>query len=318
MTKIKLFGALIFIVSLILAYTSKYISTQNELNVRLLKTINEQKAFTQEISKNIFYIYNNKESSTAELNRSIKRFVDNMNNRDNILDEPFSKDIQKEIEKITKEWNDFYLLVQQFRDVSKVQKNAYTNILLEKLVRDIYTANLRLVSEFNKLIEMHKQYFDNFIYISKLVQIVLFVILIILLIYFFTQLKDIIQFIQKFLHTSKKIVQHSTVKEVTPIETNSTLQEISKAADNFNYLVQKIDKSIDNSSEAIVNAIESLEVIESNIENLLDFISAVDSKNSYDKELIKKEDILIEALDELTTSLQKLENLKNNLQNFKK
>ncbi len=318
MTKIKLIGALIFILSLILAYYSKYLSTQNEVNLRLLKTVNEQKAFTQEISKNIFYIYNNRDASKQQLDESIKRFVENMNHREEILDEVLSKAIQNQTDKIIKEWNHFYLLVQNFRDASKVQHNIYTNILLEKLVKDIYAANLTLVVEFNKLIEIDKKYFDNFMYSSKFVQIFLFLLLIIALIYFFTQLNDVIGFIQIFLNTSKNIIRKSTVKEVKTIDMKSSVTDISRATDNFNYLVQKIDDSIEYSSTSIENASNSLEIIEKNIEDLLDLVSTMDTQNSYDKEIIKKEDTLIEALEELTTSLQKLQKLKQNLKNFKK
>jgi uncharacterized coiled-coil protein SlyX len=318
MTKIKLLGALIFILSLVLAYYSKYISTQNEAHVKMLKVINEQKAFTQEISKNIFYIYNNKESSTKELDKSIKEFVENMNHREEVLDEIFSTDIQSQKTKIVKEWNKFYLLVQKFRDLNKVSRNAYTNIALEQVVKDIYEANLNLLIEFNKLIEMYKKSFDSFLYSSKIVQIILFVTLLMLLLYLFTQLKDVMAFIQKFLYTSKDIVSKSTVKEVKPIATNGSVEDISKAADNFNYLVKKIDDSIEFSSASIENASNSLELIEKNIEDLLELVAAMDTQNSYDKEMIKKEDILIEALEELTTSLKKLQKLKENLDNFKK
>jgi len=318
MTKVKLLAALIFILSLMLAYYSKYTTTQNEIHVKTLKLINEQKAFTQEISKNIFYIYHNGNSSTEELDQYIKAFVDTMNHREEAFDDIFSQDIQQQRKKIVKEWNKFYLLVQKFRDLRKVSKNAYTNLALEKLVNNIYRANLQLLKEFNTLIEMYKNSFEYFIYFSKIVQITLFMILFSLLVYFFTQLKDIILFIQKFLHTSKKVVAQESIQGIEPIETKSTVEDISQAATNFNLLVHKINESIDYSSGAIENASNSLEIIEKNIENLLDFMSSVDTDNTYDKELIKKEDILIEALEELTTSLLKLQQLKKNLDNFKK
>jgi len=318
MTKIKLLAALIFILSLLLAYYSKYTSSQNELHIKTLKRIHEQKAFTQEISKNIFYIYNSGNSSTKDLDRSIKIFVNNMNQREEILDNIFSSDIQKQREKIVKEWNAFYLLVQKFRDLNRVNSNAYTNIALEEIVKQIYEANARLIVEFNRLIKMYKEKFEYFIYFSKIVQITLFISLIVLLIYFFTQLKDIITFIQNFLSTSKKVASKESIKGIQTIETNSSVNAVTEAADNFNALVNKINISIDYSSESIANASESLETIEKNIEELLDFMSSVDTKNSYDKEMIKKEDILIEALDELSASLQKLQKLKNNLNNFKK
>jgi methyl-accepting chemotaxis protein len=318
MTKIKVVAALIFILSLSLAYFSKYISNENEIHLKTLKLINEQKAFTQEISKNIFYIYNSKNGSTKELDHAIKLFADRMNQREEMLGEVFSHDIQKQKTQIVKDWNNFYLLVQKFRDVHSVSKNAYTNLALESLVDEIYKANLHLVMEFDKLIALYKKSFEHFVYFSKIIQITLFVALLTLLIYLFSQLKELIAFIQRFLHTSKNIVDKKSIKEVETIETKSDLEDLSKAANNFNLLVEKIENSIEHSTESIANASKSLEMIEENIEDLLDFISSVDGKNSYDKEMIKKEDILIEALEELTSSLQNLQNLKKNLQNFKK
>ncbi len=317
MTKIKFVGALIFILSLFLALYSKYISTQNEANIKLLKTINEQKAFTQEIAKNIFFIYRNKDISVKQLDESIKSFVHNMNNKDEILDEISSKDIKKESEKIIYLWNDFYLLVQKFRDAYRVQ-NGYTNLVIEKLVRDIYDKNLKLVVKFDKLIKMHKKYFDEVNNKNKIIQIILFIILLVLLVYFFTQLKDLIKFIQKFLNTSKKIVQKSTVIGIEPIKETTNIVDVTQAVDDFNFLVEKIDKSIDYSSESIQNTSNSLECIEKNIEDLLELIETMDEENKLDKELVKKEDILIEALEELSSSLQKLKSLKINLSNFKK
>ncbi|ADN10032.1 hypothetical protein [Sulfurimonas autotrophica] len=317
MTKIKFVGALIFILSVVLALYSKHISTQNEANLKLLKIINEQKAFTQEIAKNIFFIYRNKDASVKQLDASVKAFVNNMNHKDEVLDEIFSQDIKQESKKIIYLWNDFYLLVQKFRDAYRVQ-NGYTNLVIQRLVKDIYNKNLQLVGEFNKLIEMHKKYVDTVKNKNKTIQITLFVILILLLMYLFSQLKDLITFIQKFLNTSKKIVQKSTVIGIKPIEKNANIADVTQAVDDFNFFVEKIDKSIDYSSESIKNASNSLECIEKNIEDLLELIETMDAGNRLDKELVKKEDILIEALDELSASLQRLRSLKINLDNFKK
>ena len=315
MTKIKLLAALIFTLSLLLAYYSKYASMENERYVQTLKLINDQKAFTQEISKNIFYIYTSGKSSTEELDKSIKNYVTNMNQREEALDEIFSQAVQKQKEKIVKEWNNFYLLVQKFRDLNKINNNAYTNLALKDIVNKIYTANVRLIIAFDKLIQIHKENFEYFIFISKVVQITLFVLLIILLIYFFTQLKSIIVFIQSFLQKSKTVVTKESVKGIEPIEQESNIEVISEAARGFNTLVEKIEHSIDYSNRSIQYTSQSLENIEKNIEELLDFMSSVDNENSYDKEMIKKEDILIEALDELSVTLQKLQ---KNLESFKK
>jgi hypothetical protein len=317
MKKIKFVGALIILLFVVLAFFSKHIAMQNSANINLLKTINEQKAFTQEISKNIFYIYKNKSASTKELDKIIKAFIENMNNSNNGLEKIESKEIKEETERIVLLWNEFYFLVQNFRDKSKLN-NPYSNIILEKIVNDIYKKNLILVMEFNRLIKIHKKYFDSVKERNKIIQILLFVILLTLLIYLFTQLQDLLLFMQKFLQTSKKIIQRSTVRGIKPIELSPKLEAVSKASDDFNFLIQKIDDSVNLSAASLQNSTESLEQIEKNIEDLLELIDTMDEQHSLDKELIKKENIMIEALEEVSSSIQKLQILKKDLEKFKK
>jgi hypothetical protein len=317
MNKIKILSALIFVLSLVLAYYSRYVSQENDVNLNLLKTINEQKSFTQEISKNIFYIYNNRHTSTKQLDESIRSFVEKVNHKDEILGKLDSRKIQNQTKKILHLWNNFYLLVQKFRDLSKMH-NAYANIILEKLMNDIYKANIDLVLEFDKLITMQKEYFDAHKKKDRTVQIALFLVLLLLLIYLFTQLKDLLLFIQKFLDTSKRIIQKSTVKGIKPIEAQSSSEDVAHAVHDFNFFIEKINKSIDYSAVCMQNSVASLEDIEKNIEDLLELIAMMESDDSFDKELIKKEDILIEALDELSSTSEKLESLQVNLNNFKK
>ena len=154
MNKIKIVGALVFTLSIILAILFNHVSEQSKIGNNILDTINQQKAFTQEISKNIFYIYKHRTASSSQLDSSIKSFVSNMNSRDNKLDKMDSIAIKEQSAKILILWNSFYLEVQNFRDFSKTT-TAYSTIILEKLVNDIYKINLDLVIEFNKLIDIH-------------------------------------------------------------------------------------------------------------------------------------------------------------------
>jgi hypothetical protein len=257
MNKIKIAGILILVISIALIIISKNISDHNEINHNILKTINKQEAFTQEISKNIFYIYQNKTISTKQLDDAIHSFLNNINIQEGDIDNINSNKIQNQNKKILVLWNKFYLYVQNFRDKIKIQ-NPYTNILLEKTVNDIYTTNLKLIVEFNKLIELHNQYFNEKHYHHKLIQYSLFFILILVLIYF--------------------------------------LFYISKTSNNIDYLMNRIDISI-----------KSIDNIEQSAENILD-----------DIELSKDEDIIIEALDELMLSSNKLKKLKIDLENLTK
>ena len=314
MTKIKVVGALVFILSILLAVLFNYVSQQSKISTQMLNTINHQKAFTQEISKNIFYIYKNKDASTKQLDDSIKSFIANMNNRNEILNQVNSPDIEKETSKIVALWNKFYLEVQTFRDLSKTT-TSYTSILLQKHVNKIYNLNLDLVVEFDKLINIHQEGLEKKITIYKNIESTLFFILVLLLIYLFTQVKEILTFIQKFLTTSKKVISNSSVKNLEPISTelNSSNTNISDATNNVNFLINQINTSIKYSSNSIEHSYQSLEVVENNIENFLELLYSMEENKELDINLTKKEDAIIQTLEELTSATQHLKELKLDL-----
>ena len=315
MTKIKIIGIFIFIISISLAFLSSYISHQNKLNITLLDTINEQKAFTQEISKNIFYIYQNKDASTTQLDDSIKKFISNLNNKEQILKPIDSASIKNKSEEIILLWNKFYLYVQNFRDHNKAI-SAYSSILLKQVVKNIYNTNLKLVVEFNELIKMHQIYFEDTIDTYKHIQYLLFSILFLLLLYLFTQLKSVISFIQKFLHTSKSIITNSSIKDIKPIEVPNNSSEILEATNNFNFLIDKINSSIEYSSNSIKHSYKSLELVEKSVEDLVELLYTMENDKEIDKELTKKEDAIIQSLEELTNSTLNLQNLQIDLDNL--
>jgi uncharacterized protein YoxC len=304
MKKIKIIGVLIFVLFIFLVVLSNSISNHNQASLDVLNTINKQKAFTQEVSKNIFYIYRNKNTSKISLDDSIEDFLQQTNKQEIT----FPK-------KITSLWNEFYLKVQKFRDISKVT-TAYSNLILEKLVNDIYVTNLKLVVELDKLLKIEQEKYRQKHEQIKLLQYILFLLFLVLLIYLFTQLKSIIFFIQKFLKTSKDIMKNSTIKGLKPIEVDADTQDILQATNNFNFLVQKIDDSIDKSSNSIQHSCKSVEILEQHIEEFLELFYEMQNDKEFSKEMTKKEDVLIQTLEELTTSAKKLEELKSDLDNL--
>jgi methyl-accepting chemotaxis protein len=305
MKKIKIVGALIFLLSLALAaifyHTSKTISQHNAL----MSIMNEQKNFTQEISKHIFYIYQYPESTTKRLDESIKLFSNSMSGRE--------QGLQKS-KKIIDLWNNFYLHVQHFRDSIKIS-SPYSNTLLEKEVKTIYNINFALILESDKFIKEYKKDFEERLNNYKTVEYLLFLILLFLLLYIFTQLKDVIAFVQKFLFASKKILSKSSIKELQPIKINNTNSNIHNANDNFNTFLEKINGSIQDASSSIEHSYKSLEIVEQNIEDLVELIYTM-NEGSRDKELRKKEDAIIQSFEELGISTKKLINLKKDLDNL--
>jgi len=302
MKKIKVTGAFIFIFSVILAlifnFTSKIISVHNNK----IAVMNIQKNFTQEISKNIFYSYKHQDNSFETLDNSIKLFLESMNEEDIGL--------QKN-EKIRKLWNSFYLHVQNFRDHAKRQ-SIYSNIILEKEIKEIYNINLELILESDLFIEQQIKLFNKTQNSYKILQYSLFLVLVLLLLYLFTQLKIVMNFMQKFLLTSKDIISNSSIKVLKPLEIQESNNDILEAKKNFNLLIQKINNSIESSSNSMEHTYKSLEIVEQNIENLVELIYAM-NEDSRDKELRKKEDTIIQSFEELGSSMKKLQNLKNEL-----
>ncbi len=315
MNRIKIAGALIFFISIILIFLFNHLNTQNSQNSNLIKTINQQKAFTQEISKNIFYISKHKDASAKQLNDSIKKFLSNMENRDDNLKEISSTDIKKQQIKIAKLWNEFYILVQHFKDQKKIT-TTYSNILLEKIVIDIYNQNLKLVVEFDKLLNKSKEHISSELTIYKNIQYSLFLVLVFLLLYLFTQLQSLLEFIQKFLNTSTKIITNSSIQDLEHIDVDTKTKDVTQAASNFNQLVQNINESVEFSSQYLEHSYKSLEVVERKIEDLMELINTMEENNQIDDNLTKKEDALIQSLEELTSSAQNLKNLKTDLENL--
>lgn len=77
MSKIKVVGALILILSMVLFFLSSYVHNENREYSTILNLINREKASTQEVSKTIFYMYRNSEKSSNKLNKSIEKYLKN-------------------------------------------------------------------------------------------------------------------------------------------------------------------------------------------------------------------------------------------------
>jgi len=300
MNKIKIIGAILLILSIVLAFLSNFIAAESRVNIMNLNYINEQKAFTQEISKSIFYTYRNGNKPSKRLDKTIKKYLKNVKINE-------SEYTQNRVISIL--WNIFYADVQKFRTQQKVT-TGYNSVITAKLVNRIYHNNVLLVNEFNKIIKQKQmQYYENIDGYKK-IQYVLFFILIGLLIYLFTQVSVIIKFIQKFSKTSQNIIENSTIQGLEPI-TEMEQSELKEASNNYNHLVEKINSSLKYSSKSMVQTTKALKEVEHNIEGFMEFLSTM--KNDESNELFEKEDAVINSLEGLMRLRKKLKNLQSDL-----
>jgi len=302
MKKIKIVGGLIFLLSVISALLFSYISDKNKANIDSLSFINEQKSFTQEISKSILYLHRNRGGSSKQLDKNIEKFLENKSHEQKSLNQN---------DNIDKLWDEFYLSVQKFKKEQEIS-TAYSTIVTDKILSDIYDKNLKLVLEFDKHINLRKKEHCDTISIYKNLQYLLFFILILLLIYLFTQVREVIAFIQEFTKTSKTIIQSSSIQGLEPIEERDSDEELQEASKNFNYLVDKINSSIEYSAKSIEHTTVAIEAVEQNIEDFITLLSEMQNDESGD--LSQKEDAVIDSLDTLMSLTDKLKNLKSDLE----
>ena len=301
MHKIKIAGLFIFVLSLVLALLFTTISKQNKINTASLSVINEQKSITQEISKTVLYMSKNRGSSSEQLDATIEKFLANMKHK---------KENSSQHEVLVGLWNEFYVLVEKFKK-QQVVTTAYGSMTTDTLVNDIYMKNQKLIVAFNIFIDNKQKKYDEKVESYKKIQYILFLILVLLLIYLFTQVREVIAFIQKFSTTSKSIIQKSTIEDLKPMQIRENDEVLKEATKNFNHLVNKIDMSIVYAQESIEYTTVSLEAVEQKIEDMMTLISQMQEEES--DILYQKEDAVIDSLETLMNLTSQLKNLQQEL-----
>ena len=301
MFKIKVVSVLIFVLSIVLALLFNTISEKNRVNTTSMSMINEQKSYIQEISKSILYLYKNRGSSTEQLDSNIEKFLANMAHKN---------EHSPQHDVLVKMWNEFYAVVQKFRKERDVS-SAYSSITVDALVNDIYKKNQKLIVTLNAFIESKQKQDDKMIERYKNTEYILYFVMLLLLIYLFTQVREIIAFIQNFTSTSKSIIQKSTIKDLKPMQVRQNGEALKEATQNFNHLVEKIDKAIVYSQESIAHTTMALEEVEQKIEDLMTLISQMQEEES--NALYQKEDAVIDSLEALMNLTNQLKDLQKDL-----
>ena len=301
MNKIKMIGVLIFVLSLALALLFNHISTQNRLHTDSLSMINEQKSYTQEISKAVFFLSKNRGSSREHFDNYVDKFVANMTHE---------KEETSQHAVLVELWEEFHLLVQKFRKQQEIT-TAYASITMDKLVNDIYRKNQKLIIAFNIFLESKHTQYEEKMESYKNTEYILYFVMILLLIYLFTQVHEIIAFIQKFSSTSKSIIQKASIEGLEPMKIRQSDENLREATQNFNHLVEKIDKSIAYSQESITHTTMALEEVEQNIEDFITLLSEM--QDGAKDTLSQKEDAVIDSLETLMNLTDRLKYLNEDL-----
>ncbi|PUE66005.1 type IV pili methyl-accepting chemotaxis transducer N-terminal domain-containing protein [Arcobacter caeni] len=315
-TKIKLIGIFFIILMTSIIITTIYLNEKNKKDAQVINIAGKQRMLTQKISKSIFYIYHNNNQIYNELDNATIEFIYNLNSLKNGNDElgiykAPTNEIEKQIAKVELLWNNFYLTINEFKNIIDSKDNINEQ-KFKNTIDSIYTMNTTLLNEVNILVSMYTSHMEEKSDYLKTIQYIFGLIILFLMMYSFNQLKTMEENVKRFFELSKKIVENPTNEPLEPIQIEAE-KEIVEATDTINCFIDKINSAMTYSA----NAVEQSKNASIKLEEITDefdiIISELTNSAEISVQLNKSEDIVIQTQEELISSTKKLQELKNEL-----
>ena len=314
-TKIKVIGILFALLMTSIIATTIYLNNKNEKDAMIINIAGKQRMLTQNISKNIFYLYSNPKSSQNELNSSIEEFIYNLEslkggNSLGKLKEAPNMQIDRQMLQIEYLWSIFYQNIVKFKELIHNNTNQKE---LQNIVNIIYETNPELLYEVDALVSLHTINSEQKIRFLKNSQYFFAILILFLIIYSFLELKTMEKNALKFIEESKKVMEQNFEEPLKPLKIEAE-GELVEASNIFNRFLNKINSAIIDSNSALEqskNASYKLEEITNEFDEI---INEIQNKSEISKQLNKSEDIAIQTQEQLLHSSKRLNELKNELE----
>ena len=314
-TKIKVIGILFALLMTSIIATTIYLNNKNEKDAMIINIAGKQRMLTQNISKNIFYLYLNPKSSQNELDTSIEEFIYNLEslkggNSLSKLKESPNIQIDRQMLQIEYLWSIFYQNIVKFKELIQNNSNKQE---LQNIVNIIYETNPELLYEVDALVSLHTINSEQKIRFLKNSQYFFAILILFLIIYSFLELKTMEKNALRFLEESKKVMEQNFEEPLKPIKIEAE-GELIEASNIFNRFLNKINSAIIDSNSALEqskNASYKLEEISNEFDEI---INEIQNKSEISKQLNKSEDIAIQTQEQLLHSSKRLNELKNELE----
>ena len=314
-TKIKIIGILFALLMTSIIATTIYLNNKNEKDAMIINIAGKQRMLTQNISKNIFYLYSNPKSSQNELDTSIEEFIYNLEslkggNSLSKLKESPNIQIDRQMLQIEYLWSIFYQNIVKFKELIHNNTNQKE---LQNIVNIIYETNPELLYEVDALVSLHTINSEQKIRFLKNSQYFFAILILFLIIYSFLELKTMEKNALRFLEESKKVMEQNFEEPLKPLKIEAE-GELIEASNIFNRFLNKINSAIIDSNSALEqskNASYKLEEISNEFDEI---INEIQNKSEISKQLNKSEDIAIQTQEQLLHSSKRLNELKNELE----
>ena len=314
-TKIKIIGILFALLMTSIIATTIYLNNKNEKDAMIINIAGKQRMLTQNISKNIFYLYSNPKSSQNELDSSIEEFIYNLEslkggNSLGKLKESPNIQIDRQMLQIEYLWSIFYQNIVKFKELIQNNSNKQE---LQNIVNVIYETNPELLYEVDALVSLHTINSEQKIRFLKNSQYFFAILILFLIIYSFLELKTMEKNALKFIEESKKVMEQNFEEPLKPLKIEAE-GELVEASNIFNRFLNKINSAIIDSNSALEqskNASYKLEEISNEFDEI---INEIQNKSEISKQLNRSEDIAIQTQEQLLHSSKRLNELKNELE----
>lgn len=315
-TKIKSIGILFVILMSSILATTIYLNDKNKKDALIINIAGKQRMLTQNISKNIFYLYHNNQDSYSELDTSTIEFIYNLNslkdgNKLTGIAKAPTDEIAKQLAKVEILWNNFYLNINNFKELNQKNQENF-KVELKNIVNSIYKSNTILLNEVDNLVSMYTIYSEEKSNYLRYVQYLFALIIILLIINSFFKLKSMEDNAKKFFEESKKMVEQDHNEQLMPIKIEAE-KEIVEATDTINCFIEKINAAVAYSANAMEqskNASIKLEEISDEFDKIINDLT---NTSDISKQLNKSENIVIQSQEDLINTTKRLQELKNEL-----
>ncbi|MGB5793265.1 type IV pili methyl-accepting chemotaxis transducer N-terminal domain-containing protein [Poseidonibacter sp.] len=317
-TKIRIIGVFFIMLMISIILTTVYLNEKNRKDARVIDIVAKERMLSQQISKNIFYIYHNTNHSFTELNNASEEFIFNLNSLKNgnkqigILKAP-TKHIEEQLRKVELLWNDFNFNITKFKEQILIKNNQ--NDELKDIVNTIYNTNNTLLQEVEALVLLYVKYTEEKTTNLRYIEYFFGLSIILLMFYSFIQLKAIENNAKKFFEFSQNLVQASDDTQLEPIKIEAE-KEIVAASNTINCFIDKINSAMNYSASAI----EQSENASIKLEEITDEFDKVIHELTHSSDILmqlnKSEDMVIQSQDDLINSTRKLQLLKDQLDNL--
>ncbi|MCK9454401.1 MAG: type IV pili methyl-accepting chemotaxis transducer N-terminal domain-containing protein [Sulfurimonas sp.] len=316
-TKIKVIGALLILLVIGALGTTINLTQQNIKDALIINIAGKQRMLTQEISKTIFYTQYSKIYDFTETDKASAEFIEGLNtlkhgSKSKGISPLSTHEILTQLEKIEMLWQNFYADIQNYKLLSASEFKKEQEI--KETINAIYEKNSVLLQNVDKLVTLytnHSEHKTNFI---KTFQYSAGVMLFIIFIYSFLQLRSIESHVDSFMQYSKMLADKEDISNLSPIELEAESEsEIVEVSDTINSFINKINSAVEYSNEALLQSQKASSKLEELTDEFDTILGDLKDKSSACKHLDNSEDIAIASTEELMNSTKRLSNLKKEL-----